>query len=170
MLKIQLDGKTLLLDTLKEKKAKITNYREYFEDYVTPALYKRFDDIFKKQGAVSNFSRWQRLRLSTILEKKRKGFRPEILRRTDRSAKRTQGRIVMGESVYTQSRSHTRIWLGMACITRKAEVCRKEPWLRGSSPIRNSTTILKTACRSIYQRSDHKTWKRHLFSRYLRSH
>ena len=90
MLNIRLDGKKLLLDTLKAQKAKITDYREYFEDYVTPALYKRFDDIFKKQGAVSG-SRWQRLRLSTILEKKRKGFRPEILRRTDKLYKAYTG-------------------------------------------------------------------------------
>ena len=104
MLKIQLDGKKLLLDTLKEKKAKLTDYRKYFEDYVTPALYKRFDDIFKKQGAISNFSRWQRLRLSTILEKKRKGFRSEILRRTDRLRKAYTGQNSFGRiSIHPKS-------------------------------------------------------------------
>ena len=96
MLNIRLDGKTLLLDTLKEKKAKLTNYREFFEDSVTPALFRRFDEIFQKQGAVSNFSRWQRLRLSTIAEKKRKGFRTEILRRTDRLYKAYTGKNSLG--------------------------------------------------------------------------
>ena len=102
MLRIQLrlSGAEDVIKGLKERKTKLTNYREYFEDFVTPALFKRFDEIFQRQGAVSNFSRWQRLKLATIAQKKRKGFRTEILRRTDRlykayTGKNSYGRILI---------------------------------------------------------------------------
>ena len=99
MLKIRLIGSEKVITKLVNKKKKLTNYREYFDDYATPALFKRFEEIFKKQGAVSNFSRWRRLRAATLAEKKRKGFRTEILRRTDRllkayTGKNSYGRII----------------------------------------------------------------------------
>lgn len=85
---------------LKETKKRLTDFRKYFEDYAAPALFNRFDEIFQKQGAVSNFSRWKRLRLATLAEKKRKGYRLEILRRTDRlykayTGKNSYGRILI---------------------------------------------------------------------------
>ena len=108
MFDIKIDGKSLLLETLKEKKKRLTNYREFFEDYVTPALFKRFDDIFEKEGAVSNFSRWRRLRAATILEKKRKGYRLEILRRTDRLQK-----------AYTRRNSDSQVLIRPQSLTYK---------------------------------------------------
>ena len=106
MLDIQLSGTDLLIKTLKETKTRLTNYREYFEDYATPALFKRFDDIFQKEGAVGGFSRWRRLRLATLAEKKRKGYRLEILRRTDRlykayTGKNSYGRILINPQSLT---------------------------------------------------------------------
>ena len=96
MLNIKIDGASLLLQTLKEKKKRLANYREFFEEHATPALFRRFGDIFEKEGAVSNFSRWRRLRLTTLLEKQRKGHRLEILRRTDRLYKAYTGQNSYG--------------------------------------------------------------------------
>ena len=100
MLKIRLTGSQEVIKTLKETKKRLTDFREYFENQVTPALFKRFDEIFQKEGAVSNFSRWKRLRNATLAEKKRKGYRLEILRRTDRlykayTGKNSYGRILI---------------------------------------------------------------------------
>ena len=100
MLKITLRGSDDLIKTLKEKKTKLSNYREYFENHATPALFTRFDEIFQGEGAVSNFRRWKRLKLATLVEKKRKGYRLEILRRTDRlykayTGKNSYGRILI---------------------------------------------------------------------------
>ena len=92
MLNVRLDGFSKISKQLKEKRQKFTTYREYFENFATPALFKRFDEIFQAQGAVSNFSRWQRLRLATLAEKKRRGYRLEILRRTDRLYNAYRGR------------------------------------------------------------------------------
>ena len=108
MINIRVSGSGLLIKTLKATKKRLTNYREFFEDYATPALFKRFDDIFQKEGAVSSFSRWRRLRLSTIAEKKRKGFRLEILRRTDRLYK-----------AYTGENSYGRILINPQSLTYK---------------------------------------------------
>ena len=92
MLNIRLSGSDLLIKTLVEKKKRLTNYREYFEDYATPALFKRFDDIFQKEGAAGGQPRWKALRARTLAEKKRKGHRLEILRRTDRLYKAYTGK------------------------------------------------------------------------------
>ena len=106
MLRLKLSGFQDVSKKLLETRIRVTDYREYFEDYVTPALYKRFDEIFEQQGAVSNFSRWRRLKLATIAEKKRKGYRLEILRRTDRlykayTGKNSYGRILINKHSLT---------------------------------------------------------------------
>ena len=94
MFKITISGSQQTLKKLSGIKKRLLNYGEYFENFVTPAIFHRFDEIFKKQGAVSNFSRWRRLRAATLAEKKAKGLRLEILRRTDRlyTAYTTKGR------------------------------------------------------------------------------
>ena len=99
MLRVKLTGSETLIESLTKTKKRMGNYREYFEDYAIPALFKRFDEIFQKEGAVSNFSRWQRLKLATLLEKKRKGYRTEILRRTDRLYKAYTGRNSYGRTL-----------------------------------------------------------------------
>ena len=100
MLRIRLTGSQDVIKKLTDKKKKLSDYRAYFESYVAPALFKRFEEIFKSEGAVENFSRWRRLRAATLAEKKRKGFRTEILRRTDRlfkayTGKNSYGRILI---------------------------------------------------------------------------
>lgn len=103
MLKIRITGSQEVIKTLKETKKRLTDYREYFEDQVTPALFKRFDEVFQKEGAI-NGKRWRRLRPATLAEKRSKGYRLEILRRTDRlynayTGKNSYGRIL----IYPQS-------------------------------------------------------------------
>ena len=72
-LNIKLTGSEKIVKELAEKRAKLTNYREYFEDYAVPALFDRFNKVFEQRGGVGGFSRWKRLRPVTILLKKRRG-------------------------------------------------------------------------------------------------
>ena len=97
---IDLKGEEKLVKTLDRLKKRLTNYREFFEDEATPAIYKRFDEIFQSEGAASGGSRWKRLKLATLAAKRRAGHRLEILRRTDRlygayTGQNSYGRILI---------------------------------------------------------------------------
>lgn len=72
-LKIKLTGSEQVVRELAERRAKLTNYKQYFEEYAAPALFARFNKIFEQRGGVGGFSRWKRLRPITILLKKQRG-------------------------------------------------------------------------------------------------
>ena len=84
MLNIKLKGTDDTLQLIVDAKKRATDYRKYFENVVTPALYKRFDEIFQREGAVKGFDRWQRLKPSTLAIKRRKGLLLNILQATGR--------------------------------------------------------------------------------------
>ena len=72
-LKVRLTGTEQVIRELAERRAKLTDYKEYFEEYAVPALFARFNKIFEQRGGVGGFSRWKRLRPVTLLLKKRRG-------------------------------------------------------------------------------------------------
>lgn len=73
--------------TLRTLKKRLSNYREYFETVVGPAIFEGFAEVFRKEGAVGQSRRWKPLAPATLAEKKARGLRLEILRRTDRLRK-----------------------------------------------------------------------------------
>lgn len=103
MLTIRLRGSEQVTETLKGQKKRLGDYRSYFEEIVTPALYKRFGEIFEKQGAIDGMTRWKPLAPATLAAKARRGHRLEILRRTDRlykayTGKNSYGRLSIKET------------------------------------------------------------------------
>lgn len=92
MLKIKLAGSEKIIRELEVKHARLTNYRAFFEDVVVPALFARFDEIFEKEGAVGGAPRWKPLRPATLAEKRRRGYRLEILQRKGRLRRAYTGR------------------------------------------------------------------------------
>lgn len=81
-LQIKLTGSEKIVRELAEKRAKLTNYKDYFEEYAAPAMFARFNKIFELRGGVGGFSRWKRLRPITILLKKQRGLSLKTLQAT----------------------------------------------------------------------------------------
>lgn len=87
MLDIRLTGTAAAIQQIDDQKQKLTDYREYFEQTVRPALFRRFAEIFEREGAVGGFPRWQQ---------RRSGGEGPILQRTGRLYRAYTGRSAEG--------------------------------------------------------------------------
>lgn len=88
MLDIRLTGTAATIQQIDDQKRKLTDYREYFDRYVRPALFRRFDEIFQREGAVGGFPRWQQ---------RRSGGEGPILQGTGRLYRAYTGRSAEGK-------------------------------------------------------------------------